>query len=65
MQTLIMDRHKGKQLVIRVPPRHHEALRKVAEKHRRTMTEQIKIALEEHFQKEGIWPDPQAPKPRE
>ena len=68
MHTLVMDQHKGKQMVLRVPPRYHEKIRQLAEKYRRSINEQAKIALEEHFEKEGIWPDPQAgtppPKPR-
>ena len=48
------DRHKNPKLTVRLSPSYQAALKKVAVKNRRPMSEQIKIALEDLFKKEGI-----------
>jgi hypothetical protein len=55
------DQHKYKGLLLRLPPVYRQQLGEAAKKHRRTITEQAKIAFEEHLAAEGLWP-PSAPK---
>jgi hypothetical protein len=47
------DRHKS-AFVVRLPLEYRDALRRLRRKNRRTYTSEVKIALEEHFKREGI-----------
>lgn len=57
------DQHKYKGLLLRLPPVYRDMLGKAAKKHRRTLTEQAKIAFEEHLEREGLWPPKEQDKP--
>lgn len=48
-QTQSGDRHKYPLWGLRLPPRYKVAMDKVARKNRRKTTEEVKIALENHF----------------
>lgn len=49
------DRHKHKPLTLRLPPLYRQKLEELAKRTRRTITEEAKIAFEEHLAKNGLW----------
>ena len=51
------DQHKS-GFMVRLPEAYREKLEEVAVKNRRTMTVETQIALDKHFQAEGIEPPP-------
>lgn len=51
------DRHKFPGLLLRLPPKYREMLEQCRRKHRRTLTEQAKIAFEEMYRADGFDPD--------
>lgn len=50
------DRHKYPVWGFRLPPAYRIQIEKLAEKSRRKATEEVKIALEQYLEKEGLWP---------
>lgn len=57
------NRNKYKVWGLRIPEAYKTEVRKVAEKNRRSPTEEVKIALEEYLAKQGLWPPPKPGKP--
>jgi hypothetical protein len=49
------DRHAS-GFMVRLPEVYREQLRLLRPKTRRTMTEEIKMAIEKHLEAEGLWP---------
>lgn len=45
---------REKPLFLRLPPAYHEALTALSEKNRRTLTAEAMLALEAHFEKNGV-----------
>ncbi len=50
------DRHKYPVWGFRLPPIYRAQVEKLAERTRRKSTEEVKIALEQYLEKEGLWP---------
>lgn len=51
-----VDRHKHKPMVLRLPPVYRKQMAELAQKTRRTITEEAKIAFEAHLGQNGLWP---------
>ncbi len=54
------DRHKEPVLGLRLSGRLVDLVRELAGEHRRTLTTEVTIALEEYLKKHGKWPPPDA-----
>lgn len=54
------DRHKHKIMAIRLPPAYRTQMELLARKTRRTLTEEAKIAFENHLAQHDLWPPPDA-----
>lgn len=50
------DRNKHPAWGVRIPMTYRRQLAKAAENGRRNLTEQLKIAIEEHLAKQDLWP---------
>jgi hypothetical protein len=48
-----VDLHKEKIFALRLGPRHRDLLERIAKKNRRTLTEEVRIALEDHGERHG------------
>ncbi len=47
------DRHRS-GFMLRLPESHRAALEELRKKNRRTFTEEVQIALERHYEREGV-----------
>lgn len=49
------DRHAS-NFMVRLPEVYRDQLKKLTEESRRSVTEEIKIAVEDHLKKKNLWP---------
>jgi hypothetical protein len=57
------SKRAGAPLHVYLDPRLRAAIERLAAKHRRTLTVEVSIALEEHCAKANEWPPPDSPSP--
>ena len=50
------DRHTTRMLAIRFPDHLSDAMRELAKKNYRTLTAEMRIAVERHLEAAGMWP---------
>jgi len=50
------DRHKMPGWTLRLPPIYKQQVELASEKNRRNLSEEVKIALEQYLQSQGLWP---------